>query len=219
MLKNMIGRVYFIHPSNQELYSLRQILMRKAGATSFADLRTHNNWQYSTFTEAAIAMGLLDSDDEWEQTLTEAFSFMTSGNEMRKLFVVILSQCRPSNPGKLWQKYKDDLSRDILHQYKIKNNLPDYTYSEIIYQKTLELIDGILNDFGQKISDFYGIPQLNKEIADDYGATRLISQETNYNAHELKKELKDQVSKFNVDQKYAFDRITGASDNSSKKCS
>ncbi len=91
----MIGRVYFIHPSNQELYCLRQILMRKAGATSYADLRTHNHVQYETFTEAEIAMGLLDSDEEWELTLTEAFSFMTRGIDMRKLFCVILSQCRP----------------------------------------------------------------------------------------------------------------------------
>jgi len=99
--------------------------MRKAGATSFADLRTHNNWQYATFTEAAIAIGLIDSDEEWKLTLTEAYSFMTSGNEMRKLFCVILSQCRPSNPGSLWNKFKDELSRDILRDYKRKNNLPD----------------------------------------------------------------------------------------------
>ncbi len=95
--------------------------MRTAGATSFADLRMQNNWQYPTFTEATIAMGLFDSDEEWEQTLTEAFSFMTSGKEMRKLFCVILAQCRPSNPGSLWHKFKDDLSRDVLYEQHIQD--------------------------------------------------------------------------------------------------
>jgi len=134
---------YNIHPSNQELYCLRQILMRKAGATSYADLRTHNHVQYETFTEAEIAMGLLDSDEEWELTLTEAFSFMTRGIDMRKLFCVILSQCRPSNPGSLWNKFKDDLSRDILYEYKTKNNLPDLTFNDMIYQQALKMIDDI----------------------------------------------------------------------------
>jgi len=62
---------------------------------------------------------------------------------MRKLFCVILAQCRPSNPGSLWHKFKDDLSRDVLYQFKTTNCLPDYTFTEIIYQQAFKLIDDI----------------------------------------------------------------------------
>jgi len=159
--------------------------MRKAGATSYADLRTHNHVQYETFTEAANAMGLLDSDEEWELTLTEAFSFMTRGIDMRKLFCVILSQCRPSNPGSLWNKFKDDLSRDILYEYKTKNNLPDLTFNDMIYQQALKMIDDILNDFGQKLCDFNGIPALDHNLAEECGASRIMAQEKNYDVEQL----------------------------------
>ncbi len=60
-------------------------------------LRTFNNIIYPTFKQAAVEQGLLDGDREWQQTMTEAVSFMVP-SELRNLFATILSQCHPANP-------------------------------------------------------------------------------------------------------------------------
>ena len=59
-----IGRLYFAVPSEGERYYLRMLLYTVRGPKSFEDLRTYHGTVYSTYKEACMARGLLESDDE-----------------------------------------------------------------------------------------------------------------------------------------------------------
>ena len=82
-------------------------------ATSFEDLKiSPDSVLLSTFKETAIAYGLLKSDVEWDNCLSEAsISFMPK--QLRSLFVTILIFGQPSKPLDLWEKYKDVMGEDI----------------------------------------------------------------------------------------------------------
>lgn len=67
-----IGRVYVVSPKQSEKYYLRMLLYHVSGATSFAHLKTINGVQYETFQDAARALGLLESDNQWNECLEEA---------------------------------------------------------------------------------------------------------------------------------------------------
>ena len=59
-----ISRVYFAVLSEGERYYLRMLLYTVKSSISFRDLRTYNRVVYTTYQEACVARGLLDSDDE-----------------------------------------------------------------------------------------------------------------------------------------------------------
>ena len=80
-----------------KLFCMRMILLCVAGAKDYRELRTYCNIEYGSFRQAVIARGLLDTDTEWVQTLTEASSFMLSA-QLRTFFVTILTKCTPANP-------------------------------------------------------------------------------------------------------------------------
>ena len=66
----------------------------------------------STFKETAIAHGLLESDTEWDNCLSEAsISFMPK--QLWSLFVTILIFGQPVKPLALWEKYKEVMAEDI----------------------------------------------------------------------------------------------------------
>ena len=68
------------------------LLYHVPGAVSFADLRTIDNVEYLTFQDAARALGLLESDDQWNRCLKEA-ACTQSPLSLRRLFVIILVFC------------------------------------------------------------------------------------------------------------------------------
>jgi hypothetical protein len=115
-----VGRMYWVPPSAGERYYLRLLLQHVPGATSFEDLRTTNRNTpnavlHPSFKEAAIAMGLLEDDAEWERCLTEASSVAT-GRQLRELFASILAFNDVTDPKELWNKFKSQLAEDFLHQ-------------------------------------------------------------------------------------------------------
>jgi hypothetical protein len=67
-----LGRVYTVHPKNQECYYLCILLHEVAGPTSFKDLKTYNGQAHPTFQAACQVRGLLEDDSHWDATLVEA---------------------------------------------------------------------------------------------------------------------------------------------------
>jgi hypothetical protein len=126
------GRLVFIPPNAGEKFYARLVLSVAKNLQSFKDLRSYNGIVYDTIREACLARGLLDDDGEWRRTLEEGKYFQT-GFILRCLFVIILRECMPAEPVKLWHDFKsficDDLSRqlarlgitrasdDIVHDY------------------------------------------------------------------------------------------------------
>jgi hypothetical protein len=66
------------------------LLTKVKGVVSFEALRTVNNVVHDTFKSACIALGLYDSDDEWNACLEKAVG-MQIGAQLRSLFVTILA--------------------------------------------------------------------------------------------------------------------------------
>nr|GFB77749.1 ATP-dependent DNA helicase PIF1-like [Tanacetum cinerariifolium] len=62
--------------------------------------------------EACEALGLIGGDQEWVNALEEAAAHATS-EELRKLFVQMLTFCDVCDPILLWQKFWQHMSRDI----------------------------------------------------------------------------------------------------------
>jgi hypothetical protein len=67
-----IGRMYYAHPTLDELYYLRMLLNCVKGATSYKHLQIVDGIEHDTFKNACIAMGLLEDDNKWHQALEEA---------------------------------------------------------------------------------------------------------------------------------------------------
>ena len=107
--------MYFVSPSQVELFRLRLLLLNCRGAKSFNELKNLNGVQYMTFSEACLALGLIDDDEEWSRAMQEAVSWMMPGT--RLLFVCILIHCQPVHPDELWENFKDALSEDFLRLY------------------------------------------------------------------------------------------------------
>ncbi|XP_055924684.1 uncharacterized protein LOC129956768 [Argiope bruennichi] len=109
-----LGRIYTLPPKNVEYFYLRLLLLDVRGPTSFESLRTVNGIVRSTFRTACQEFNLLENDNHWDMTMAEA-TISASPNQISVLFAVILSTCFPSNPRDLWNKYKDNMSEEILH--------------------------------------------------------------------------------------------------------
>ena len=85
---------------------MRILLHHIPGATSFEDLKTSpDGVLLSTFKETATAYGLLESDTEWDNCLSEAsIAFMPK--QLHSLFVTILIFGQPLKPFDLWESIK-----------------------------------------------------------------------------------------------------------------
>ncbi|KAL1516386.1 hypothetical protein ABEB36_000305 [Hypothenemus hampei] len=119
-----LGRIYTVHPSNDECFYLRLLLVNVRGPTSFQHLRTVNGELCSTYKEACQHLQLLENDTHWESTLQDAV-ISSNAHQIRTLFSIIISTCFPSKPIDLWTKYKNDMSDDILHQMRIRTSNGD----------------------------------------------------------------------------------------------
>ena len=95
---HVIGRMYFISPTQSELFHLRLLLVTFKGAKSFESLRT--------------VLGLIDDDDEWLRAMNEAEIWMMS-RQLRRMFIRILIHCQPLHPENLWEEFKDAMSQDF----------------------------------------------------------------------------------------------------------
>ncbi|KAF8400055.1 hypothetical protein HHK36_015930 [Tetracentron sinense] len=72
-----------------ERYYLQMLLHIIRGATNFEDLRTVDCIIYPTFKAACSALGLLDDDTEWHESLNEA-SLWATGRQLRDMFYTVV---------------------------------------------------------------------------------------------------------------------------------
>lgn len=103
-----IGRVYTAHPRNAECFYLRLLFHTIRGPTSFENLKTVDNYICGTYREVCQRFGLLENDNHWEFAMREAVQTATA-DQIRELFAIILTTCNPSNPNRLWLKYREGM--------------------------------------------------------------------------------------------------------------
>jgi hypothetical protein len=93
------------------VFFLKLILNRVKGSTSFQDLRTINNVIYKTYKEAAIVMGLVETDSKIFDIFNEASSIMFP-SQFRKFFAwFLLSENIQGNV--IWEKFKHYFTEDF----------------------------------------------------------------------------------------------------------
>ena len=156
--KQCIGCMYTTTPSQGERHYLHVHLHHIPGAMSYADLKTsHDGRVHKTFKEMALALGLLESDEEWNDCMSEAVvSFMPK--QLRSLFVTILVFGEPAQPLALWEKYKGSMGEDLFQnactylqictddiRKKVENEVL------LLLQEELEAVNMSLQDFGLPI--------------------------------------------------------------------
>nr|XP_027082463.1 uncharacterized protein LOC113704790 [Coffea arabica] len=95
--RKVIGRLVSVNPREGERYYLRLLLNHIPGPISFEDLLTVHDKKMNSFREAALALGLLQSDTYIEETLEEAAAFQMPSS-LRLLFATLLVYCSPTGP-------------------------------------------------------------------------------------------------------------------------
>ncbi|GAB0099714.1 hypothetical protein DMENIID0001_156010 [Sergentomyia squamirostris] len=109
-----IGRMYTISFRDPELVTLRLLLLHVPGCTSFDNVKTVENEVKATFVEAAIARGLITTDEEFPNTIREALGQNVDLRECRTIFAYILQWNQPANALSVWNDLKDRLCQDIV---------------------------------------------------------------------------------------------------------
>lgn len=152
-----LGRVYTIHPNNTECFYLRMLLHIDKGPTSFQSLRIVQNFIYDTFQGACKALGLLDDESHWENTLSEA-SICCRPKPLRCLFAIMLTFCQITDPLMLWQKYCESMADDILRRKRQELSSNDISFDQSIFDEALFELNKEVEVLSGKSIVHFGFP-------------------------------------------------------------
>ncbi|XP_072037279.1 uncharacterized protein [Amphiura filiformis] len=201
-----IGRMCTASPAQGERYYLRMLLTHVRGATSFFDLRTLNDGTIcSTYKEATLKLGLLESDAEWDTCLTEAAQYKMP-SQLRHLFAIILVFASPAEPGKLWNNHKAPLCEDI--QYRRHGKTEVGPSNDVINTALLD-IDHHLQIHGKRLSDYEGLPETQQEQA----VSNIIHHFTSFSIPEQARKASTNIEMMNADQRAVYDEIIATTSN------
>lgn len=199
-----LGRIYTIHPSNDECFYLRLLLVNVHGPTSFEFLRTVNGELCATYREACQRLHLLEDDIHWDHTLADAVISSTA-HQIRSLFAIIISTCFPSNPLNLWNKYKDNMAEDILHRVRTTTANPELEFNADIYNEALISIEDLCLMMSGKMLHELGMPEPNRPM---HGAfNREFERERQYDRDALSQSVRTNLPLLNQQQKTAYDTL------------
>lgn len=177
-----LGRIYTVHPSNDECFYLRLLLVNVRGPTSFEFLRTVNGELCATYREACQRLHLLEDDVHWDHTLADAVISSTA-HQIRSLFAIIISTCFPSNPLHLWNKYKDNMAEDILHRVRTTTGNPELEFNAEIHNEALISIEDLCLIMSGKMLHELGMPAPNRPMHDAFN--REFERERQYDRDAL----------------------------------
>ncbi|KAH1137286.1 hypothetical protein GYH30_027321, partial [Glycine max] len=178
-----IGRLLWVPPITGELFYLRMMLTVCKGPTSFEDLRTVDNVQYSTYKEACFAMGFLQDDKEFIEAMKEAKDW-GSTHYIRKLFVLLLLTATMSKP----------------------EQLDDRTLQNLVLLE----IEELLQANQRSLRDYPSMPYPEDANCPAYLDNSLILAELNYNNEELRSEFEHLFSHMTDEQASIYNQIVEA---------
>ena len=211
---DVIGRMYFVHPSAGERFYLRTLLTVIKGTESYEDLRTYQDELHPSFKAACFARGLLEDDGEWKKCLAEAGQMQT-GHQLRCLFAIILLHCHPAQPHVLWDLNKVNLCDDLRHRL-ITRGIPDPTDDDV-FDYGLHLIELLTIKSGGKrlsdIQDMYTPQQQWATVVDN----PILREQLAYDPVEMAERVEDRYPHFNLEQTEAFDRVMDSVNNNRGK--
>ena len=174
---------------------------------SYDDLKTTlDGITHTTFKETTIAYGLLESDEEWDQCLSEAaVSFMPQ--QLHSLFVTILIFGEPAKPTVLWEKYKEIMEEDIFWDVLSLTHIVDTQKRLHADNKVLLLLQEELEGMGTCLEKF-GLPTPNMENRVQT-ICKVILEEM-FDPEMQRENSSTKCNMFNQDQQYGFCAIMKA---------
>ena len=163
----VLGRLYPVDVSNREAFALRLLLLEVKGCTCVEDIRKVGETQFSTFVEAAMALGIMDNHREWIDCLNQASSRLHP-ELFRGLFSVILECCQPADPETLLSDYFDVLTADVEGSRSVK--------ASALFKHMTACCE--LDKLGLNVSSF---PTLSaSDIVDAYHMNEVVSHPTEH---------------------------------------
>lgn len=199
-----LGRVYSIHPSNSECFFLRMLLHNIRGPQSFVDLKTIDGILCRDYREACLKLGLLEHDNHWNETLTEA-SLSCNAKKIRELFAIILTTCGPSDPLALWESHKNSMSEDILNKNRKMNRNDDLNYSEEVYNQALISLEDACFMINNKVLNQLGLQSPTRSEINTLDNDFL--RETQHNTVELKSYVEYHENLLNSEQLRVYETM------------
>ncbi|KAG3008561.1 hypothetical protein PC116_g21389 [Phytophthora cactorum] len=230
-----IARMILVSPRDINRFYIRLLLCYRRGPISYDDLKTVEGETNATFKGAALAMGLLDSDEDNHRCLTEA-AHSQMPTQLRHLFAVLLVYCDPASPDELWNAHLPALREDFLRDEIEIHNLQaraEKGISEVImdaasldtnsrvYRRaiylTLHDVNSHLVSKGQTLHTYFeSLLQFSDysdvETAadvDDRNRNRLIENETSYESTTLDHQAAA-LNSLNAGQKRVYDKVMEA---------
>ena len=198
-----IGQMYTRNPAQGERHYLQMLLQYIPGPLSFDDLRTlPDGTKCGSFKETAIHLGLLLTDDEWEECLTEASaSYLPS--QICSMFVTILVFGEPLKPYDLRMKHKDAMGEDILwkaskmesiHPNKLSGHVDNY----------ILLLQNYLCEIGTSLENFGLATPNTDDIVYGYPC---VTQDEIFEVSEQQAKSQRNIATFNMQQALAHQMI------------
>ncbi|KAG2217961.1 hypothetical protein INT45_001395, partial [Circinella minor] len=216
-VQNVVTRIYAASITDMPLYALRLFLLHIQGPISFEALRTKDGIIHSTFQEAAVAYGFLESDQEWNNCLTETSLIAPSAAAIRALFVYILINSLPAEPLTLWTNHRERMADDYFFQMCRELSLGNEeellpNQLDQIYQYILGDIETRLQATGNHLSEFPSMPQEFITELDRLPQLQSLEivERREYNVEEQECIARELIPGLNEGLRHAFDSITTA---------
>ncbi|EYB85550.1 hypothetical protein Y032_0296g1695 [Ancylostoma ceylanicum] len=193
-----IGRMYTVSPRDVERYCLRILLLNTRGKTSFEDIRTVNGVVFEKFLDAAKALGLMDDDTYYRQSMQEAAQFQTPST-LRSFFACLLSYCEIVDAQELWNEFAATMADDYIHRGLGEPEAVAMAYFDIADRMQL-----LGRDLAQVV-----VPPVNQRPS-------IPDVPIDYEHHEIEGARLYQT--LNVNQRNAMDDILAAIDRDDQRC-
>lgn len=150
---------------------------------------------------------MLEEDSHWDTTLAHA-ALGSSPHQIRCLFAILLTTCFPTNPPKLWGKYKASMSEDVLHALRRIRGDPDINFSPEIYNESLIKLEDLCMIISNQPLIKLGMPSANRPVSDLFN--RDMQREQSYNVDGLNAYVQANEPKLLPEQKLLYDKIMHA---------
>ncbi|RXK40560.1 hypothetical protein M231_02212 [Tremella mesenterica] len=204
--RRSIGRVVYVPHAQEERFYLRMLLYHVPSPKSYLFLRSVNGTVHATFKMACEALGLLESDREYDLCLDEAATFQ-SAQALRMLFVTTLIHSSPNDPRGLFDRHREDLFDDCRYRLRTHHGIPEPT-DEDVEALGLGLLSRLAEQHGRSMTDLQ-LPEPPAHLA-YLEVLSIIREERQYNEQQLQEQIAAAREVMNEEQRWAVDQVKEA---------
>jgi hypothetical protein len=161
---------------------------------------------HPTFKDAALALHLLDDDQEWERCLAE-MSLVQTGRQLRQLFALLLLHGNPAIPERLWEAHQESLTEDILHAAREHARDPSLSLAQEHIDAGLRHVEGYqISHSNKTLADYPNmrIPPPSANVSEE---PHIIAEQLAYDREALAEQVESQRPLLNPEQRAFFEQV------------